>query len=289
MTAYQPLISVTLPNYNYGRFLAQSFDSILTQTYENLEILFTDDGSTDDSIEIARRYAAKDSRIKAVYFEKNQGAMAAHGNAWNRVTGEIIYQFSSDDYITDADFFRCGVKLMTAYPRAAGFFGLADIIVIETGLKSFQMGKAEPSGYITPEAFLHGFLTQEFFVPGISSMWRKRHIDAVGEYDKRLGPQADYFINHVLPARAGVVYAPAVVAHARTSSQTKSYSASASLEDELKRLALFSSKMRSHTARSGASEADWNCWRNNRANYLITKYGAACREPTSQGSLADLG
>src|ERR1700689_1308817 len=100
-----PLISVTLPNYNHGRFLAEAFDSIISQTYGNWEILFVDDGSTDDSREIAERYASQDARIKPVYFEKNQGAMSAHANAWSRASGDVVYQFSSDDSLVSPDFF----------------------------------------------------------------------------------------------------------------------------------------------------------------------------------------
>ena len=58
MSSKQPLISVTLPNYNYGRFLTESLQSVLNQTYENFEILFVDDGSTDESREIAERFVA---------------------------------------------------------------------------------------------------------------------------------------------------------------------------------------------------------------------------------------
>jgi len=279
MPSSSPLISVTLPNYNYGRFLAQALDSILMQSYENFELLLTDDGSSDESVAIAHQYAARDSRIKAVYFEKNQGAMLAHANTWQRVTGDIVFQFSSDDYVFSPDFFRLGVDALTAYPQVAGFFGRSDVIVAETGESRALSGKAEPEGYVSPDVFLRGFLAKDFWVPGISSLWRKREIDAVGGYDSRLGPSADYFINHTLPSRCGVVFNPIVVAHTRIAVTRKTYSSGASLGEELRTFALCAMKMRQLVPNSQDLETEWGYWRRQRAMYLVNRHGsAACFE-----------
>lgn len=275
VTKAHPLISVTLPNYNHGTYLKQAIESVLMQSYRNLEILVTDDGSTDNSVEIIRRYARQDPRVKAAYFDKNQGAQAAHAETWKRVTGEIIYQFSSDDYLCHPDFFALGVAALAENPAAAGFFGIADVMIIETGRKMCRMGQAEPIGYVSPEQFLQGFLTRGFFVPGISSLWYKSEILAVGGYDSRLGPQSDYFINHALPARSGVVFNPKVFAHTRTSLEKKSYSGSASLEDEVKRFELFATKMRQVIRDGGTMEHEWNRWSQTRAKELIEKHGGA--------------
>lgn len=246
---------------------------MLIQSYGNFEILVTDDGSTDDSEKIIRHYAQRDQRIKAAFFKKNQGAQAAHADTWKRVTGDIIYQFSSDDYICNPDFFALGVAALAENPTAAGFFGIADIMIIETGLKMCNMGSAEPVGYITPEQFIEDFLTRGFFVPGISSLWYRSEIMAVGGYDSRLGPQSDYFINHALPARSGVVFNPMVFAHARASLINTSYSASASPEDKVKRLALFVTKMRHVIPNGDTSEADWDRWLENEKIKCVKEHG----------------
>ncbi|MCB1946426.1 MAG: glycosyltransferase, partial [Thauera sp.] len=52
----QPLVSIIITNYNYGRFLGEAIESALAQTWQDREILFIDDGSTDDSLDIASRY-----------------------------------------------------------------------------------------------------------------------------------------------------------------------------------------------------------------------------------------
>lgn len=275
---YAPLISVTLPNYNYGRFLAESFETVLSQTYENFEILFVDDGSTDDSRTIAEHYASQDKRIKAVYFDQNRGALPAHKDTWARAQGDLVYQYSSDDALCNTGFFSLGVQALQQYPGAAGFFGVAEIISAETGVSTGYMGHADAEGYLSPKHFLDGFLVSEFFVPGISSLWKKSLIDQMGGYDYRLGPQTDYFINHALPAQAGVVFRRVLFAKARASELRKSFSSSATMEEEMKRLALFSSKMRAITGTRSSMEAEWNHWRRQRAAQLLYKYGNPMRD-----------
>jgi glycosyltransferase involved in cell wall biosynthesis len=273
--SHQPLISVTLPNYNYGRFLEEALQAVLKQTYGNFELLFVDDGSTDGSREIAERFARQDSRIKPVYFEKNQGALAAHANTWSRVTGEIVYQYSSDDSIHSDDFFQLGVDALQRHPSAAGMFGVTAMFGTETGQYLGPMGQADVEGFIPARDFLIGFLTRGFFVPGISSLWRKEAIDAVGGYDHRLGPQTDYFINHVLPARSGVVFLRRHFANARVSQARRSFSSSASLEEDLRRFALCAGKIREHTRSFGALEAEWNVWRRAQAKELLARHTPA--------------
>ena len=62
-----PLISVIVPVYNNEKYLCKCVDSILAQTYKNLEIILADDGSTDNSSKICEEYAKKDDRIKVIH------------------------------------------------------------------------------------------------------------------------------------------------------------------------------------------------------------------------------
>ena len=273
MSLAQPLISVTLPNYNYGKFLAQAFESVLVQSYEHFEILFVDDGSTDESVEIAKDFERRDSRIKAVYFEKNQGVLPAHANTWGRVRGEIVYQYSSDDAVHDRDFFRLGVGALHAFPHAGGFFGPAAMISAETGAAMGPLGGATQEGYLSPATFFKGFLRTNVAVPGISSLWKKSAIDELGGYDYRLGPQADYFINHAIPTRYGVVYCQRTMAIARVSEAKTSYSSNTKLEDQMRRIALFEKKLRGVASHLRQTEDEWRVWRAEQARILLVKYG----------------
>ena len=92
------LVSVIMPTYNSGRFLKQSIDSILNQSYKHLELLITDDCSSDtDTIAILKHYAEMDNRVKVVYLKENKGPGVARNNAIEREQGQNIAFCDSDD------------------------------------------------------------------------------------------------------------------------------------------------------------------------------------------------
>ena len=92
------LVSVIVPIYNTAKYLPKCLDSIISQTYQNLEIILIDDGSTDNSGKIADDYAKKDSRIKVIH-QKNQGQSAARNTGLSKVTGLFVSFVDSDDQI----------------------------------------------------------------------------------------------------------------------------------------------------------------------------------------------
>ncbi len=91
-------ISIIVPVFNTEMFLRRCIDSIISQTYENLEIILVDDGSTDSSPEICDEYERKDSRIKVIH-QKNGGLSKARNAALEKCTGDYIGFVDSDDYI----------------------------------------------------------------------------------------------------------------------------------------------------------------------------------------------
>ena len=93
-----PLVSVIVPIYNVAPYLEQCLDSIVNQTYRNLEIILVDDGSTDESGAICDRYAEQDSRIKVVHKE-NGGQSSARNVALDMMMGEWVLFVDSDDWI----------------------------------------------------------------------------------------------------------------------------------------------------------------------------------------------
>ena len=91
------LVSVIMPTYNSGRFVAESIESILNQTYTHLELLITDDGSTDDTPQIIRSYEQKDSRIRYFAMSDNMGAGHARNLSIELARGQYIAFCDSDD------------------------------------------------------------------------------------------------------------------------------------------------------------------------------------------------
>lgn len=98
MSTSNPLISIIVPVYNSAKYLPKCLDSIISQTYQNLEIILVNDGSTDNSEKIINTYAKKDSRIKTIT-QKNQGQSSARNAGLKEAKGSYISFVDSDDQI----------------------------------------------------------------------------------------------------------------------------------------------------------------------------------------------
>ena len=117
-----PLVSILLPCYNVDRFLPQCVDSIIGQTYTNLQIVLIDDGSTDRTWQLMQEYANKDTRLE-IYHQQNQGVASTRNHLLDKVRGDYVLFVDSDDWIQpnmvefllekskekDADIVVCGV------------------------------------------------------------------------------------------------------------------------------------------------------------------------------------
>ncbi|MBE9186705.1 glycosyltransferase family 2 protein [Microcoleus sp. LEGE 07076] len=91
-----PLVSVIIPAYNAEEFIAKTLESVLSQTYQNIEILVVNDGSTDTTPEIVKSFAQKDSRIILLQ-QSNTGVAAARNRAIEKAKGEYIAPIDADD------------------------------------------------------------------------------------------------------------------------------------------------------------------------------------------------
>lgn len=92
-----PLISIIIPVYNVEKYLREALDSVVNQTYTNLEIIIVNDGSTDNSLNICNEYKDRDDRIRVISVP-NGGLGAARNHGLNHATGEYISFLDSDDY-----------------------------------------------------------------------------------------------------------------------------------------------------------------------------------------------
>lgn len=94
-------VSIIVPIYNVEKYLEKCVNSILNQTYKNIEVLLVDDCSTDNSGEIAKQYEQKDNRCKYIKREKNGGLSAARNTGLEYATGEYLSFIDSDDWISE--------------------------------------------------------------------------------------------------------------------------------------------------------------------------------------------
>ena len=150
-----PTISVIVPIYNTAAYLSRCIESLVNQTYSDLQIILIDDGSTDESGAIADEWQTKDPRIE-VYHQQNQGQSAARNAGLQHAKGEYIAFVDSDDYI-DSNYFSTMLQaaddttdcVQTGY-RRIDFFGNT----IRTYLPRHFYQYTTPWGKIYRRAFM---------------------------------------------------------------------------------------------------------------------------------------
>lgn len=122
-------VSIVIPVYNAEKGLARCVDSILSQTYSNIELILVNDGSTDNSLQMCNTYALQDSRVRVLSIE-NSGSGPARNRGIQESTGKYIYFPDSDDQIDPLTIEQC-VKWLNEYDSDLLVFGFKEIL--ETG------------------------------------------------------------------------------------------------------------------------------------------------------------
>jgi glycosyltransferase involved in cell wall biosynthesis len=114
-----PKVSVVMAVYNAEPFIAEAANSVLEQDHSNLELLISDDGSTDGTLAIARELASRDSRVKVIHDEVNQGKAAAANRALSASDGELIAWLDGDDIMLPGKL-SAQVSVLQSRPDAVG-------------------------------------------------------------------------------------------------------------------------------------------------------------------------
>ena len=137
-----PKISVIIPVFNVEKYLAECLDSVLAQTFSDIEIICVDDGSTDDSAKILQQYAARDKRIKIIT-QKNSGVVVTRNRAISMAKSEYIYPLDSDDMIVPNCLEKLYNKITNSKYRVvmsrAQTFGRFSLVFPQPGLNKLEM------------------------------------------------------------------------------------------------------------------------------------------------------
>jgi glycosyltransferase involved in cell wall biosynthesis len=132
-----PQVSVIMPCFNHARFVSESVMSILGQTFKDLELIVVDDKSKDDSVNILRKLAIEDSRLKLIVHDRNQGASSSRNSGLQAARGEFVAFCDADDLWkscklqrqiqeltmhSDCDIAYCGAELINETGQPTGEF-----------------------------------------------------------------------------------------------------------------------------------------------------------------------
>ncbi len=146
-----PTVSVIMPVYNGARFINQTIESVLNQTFTDFELLIIDDGSIDNTLEIANQYALGDRRIQ-VFSHPNQGVSVTRNRGIKSTKGKLIAFLDADD-IWSPDKLAAHIKHFQAHPNLAVSFSRVEFISID-GSRTGQVSTSRLF-HLQPEDFLY--------------------------------------------------------------------------------------------------------------------------------------
>lgn len=181
----QPKISIIIPVYNVEPYLRRCLDSVIGQTYKNLEIILVDDGSTDGSGAVCDAYAARDVRVRVIHTE-NRGAFAARNRALDMANGNYIGFVDADDWL-DTNMYQTLMSLALEHSADIAqceMINEGPVLQIRTqniGRDVFLTGDAV-TGAMFREEISHGLINKIFHkkcFEGFRFDERYYHLDAV--------------------------------------------------------------------------------------------------------------
>jgi glycosyltransferase involved in cell wall biosynthesis len=180
-------ISVLTPAYNCERYIRESIESILNQTYQNWELIIGDDGSSDNTRAIIELYSAKDPRIKCYHFDQNQGLLRMFNHLLNHATGDFMMAHDADD-ISSPHRMEAQQIIFREHPEIGA-----------CGTNGSLFGESVEERIANKEA-KEGFVTLDVedipFLPA-TIMWRREVTDKLGGfhlYFDRLSSMDQYWI-----------------------------------------------------------------------------------------------
>lgn len=182
-----PLVTVGIPSYNHADLLPEAVDSVLGQSYANIELLLLDDGSTDRSYELAKRYALRDERVRLLTHEghANRGILATVNALCAEARGEYVALLAADDVLT-SDSLERRVATAVRNPDALLVYGRIDVLGPDGRATGRQGGQplAAMSAYDGTADPLQSLLLHNF-IPSPSVLVRRDVFELVGGYDER--------------------------------------------------------------------------------------------------------
>lgn len=152
------LVSVIIPNYNKEKYIRQCIESVLSQTYTDLEVIVVDDVSTDSSRKIILEYAEKDYRVHPLFLEKNGGVSAARNAGILAAKGNYITMLDSDDFYFDKDKLHAEMELITKYGTSILAYSYR-VLVDQNGIP--LSNRKDERRYVSGEDMLYHFLTEK--------------------------------------------------------------------------------------------------------------------------------
>ncbi len=176
----KPLVSVCIPAYNNAAYIKETIDSVLNQTYSNLELVICDDKSTDNTVEVIEKIG--DDRIKLYKNEKNLGMSGNWNHCLSKCSGEFIKLICADDMLAETALEK-EVKALIQNPTA---------VLAESDTRLFDLN-GKPKGFYKryktkgltngKEIARKGFFVKNYFGAPLANTFRRSAVEKTGGFD----------------------------------------------------------------------------------------------------------
>jgi glycosyltransferase involved in cell wall biosynthesis len=174
-----PKLSVITPSYNQGRFIERTIRSVLDQGYPNLEYVIVDGGSTDETVEVIRRY---EDRLAWWVSEPDEGQSQAINRGIERTSGEIVAYINSDDYYLPGAF----ETAVAAFERSGAGWVAGGALDVEEGdpPRKLRIWRPKPPSYCEWGRIKgrHWWMLVPWHVPQPSTFWRRELFEHFGTF-----------------------------------------------------------------------------------------------------------
>ena len=208
-----PKVSVIIPTYNCDRYICQAIDSVLAQTFQDLEIIVMDDGSTDNTRLVLERYG---DQIRYIY-QENQERSVARNNGIRQSTGEYVAFLDADDVWREDKLAR-QVKVLDRHPEVSLVYAQAAIIGGDGAWPRGDEIVAIGWGLARP-ARIYNRLALRNFIPAPTVMVRRQCFDEVGYFDESLVYVEDWDMCLRVAEKYKVAFVPQILAGYRIANQ----------------------------------------------------------------------
>jgi glycosyltransferase involved in cell wall biosynthesis len=208
----KPIVSIMIPTYNQEEYIIRAIQSVLDQKYENIEILVSDDCSTDNTERIVNDFIAlkSDSRIRYLKNDRNVGILRNYHNSLHRVSGDYVVNLDGDDFFVDNNFLSNAVNMFRDDERLSLVFGDYCEYMQPLGVKVNILNKSLP-GIMSDKEFYAKFADHKILWNHNTIVYKRALAIDIGFYWDAEIPRNDWesFLRLIAGHRVG--YLPFVV------------------------------------------------------------------------------
>lgn len=208
-----PTLSVVLPNYNHAHLLPRALDALLAQTRPPDEIIVVNDASTDDSIAVIERFAARAPSIRILRSERNFGAVAALDRGLKAATGTHVYFAAADDWVMN-DFFEIALNAFEENPRLRLFCGEVQVVDGPSNRPAAIRPAVRPvyrARFLSSDDVRRLLAQSDNWILTGAAVLRRDAIDCAGGFSPNVGSFSDGLLLRKIALRYGFFFAPKVV------------------------------------------------------------------------------